>query len=136
MAPNGAYRHISGYRGWMPCGISGRICCIYRAQEVNRAFPETELAAARKRPYGWIDLRPLNIDDRALQKINRAAKVAIMPGYLRQNGFVRLNAQLSAQQASGTRGANASLPGLTHPCNPICATEYSLAQIAFTLFVL
>ncbi|HID2737586.1 TPA: aminotransferase class I/II-fold pyridoxal phosphate-dependent enzyme, partial [Escherichia coli] len=44
----------------------------------------------------WLDLRPLNIDDNALQKaLIEQEKVAIMPGYTygeEGRGFVRLNA--------------------------------------------
>jgi cystathionine beta-lyase len=44
----------------------------------------------------WVDLRPLNIDDNALQDVLiKQQKVAIMPGYTygeEGNGFIRLNA--------------------------------------------
>jgi cystathionine beta-lyase len=53
----------------------------------------------------WIDLRPLNIDDRALQQALIAEqKVAIMPGYTygpEGNGFLRLN--VGCPREAGTR---------------------------------
>lgn len=69
---------------------------MYIAQEVNRAFPKLNWQPPEATYLAWIDLRPLNIDDRALQKVLiEQQKVAIMPGYTygkEGNGFVRLNA--------------------------------------------
>ena len=69
---------------------------LYIAQEVNRAFPKLNWQPPEATYLAWIDLRPLNIDDRALQKVLiEQQKVAIMPGYTygkEGNGFVRLNA--------------------------------------------
>lgn len=69
---------------------------LYIAQEVNRAFPKLNWQPPEATYLAWIDLRPLNIDDRALQKVLiEQQKVAIMPGYAygkEGNGFVRLNA--------------------------------------------
>ena len=69
---------------------------LYIAQEVNRAFPKLNWQPPEATYLAWIDLRPLNIDDRALQKVLiEQQKVAIMPGYTNGkegNGFVRLNA--------------------------------------------
>ncbi|MCK7307238.1 MalY/PatB family protein [Enterobacter quasiroggenkampii] len=68
----------------------------YIAQEVNRAFPKLNWQPPEATYLAWIDLRPLNIDDRALQNVLiEQQKVAIMPGYTygkEGNGFVRLNA--------------------------------------------
>ncbi len=68
----------------------------YIAQEVNHAFPKLNWQPPEATYLAWIDLRPLNIDDRALQKVLiEQQKVAIMPGYTygkEGNGFVRLNA--------------------------------------------
>ncbi|EMX8897968.1 pyridoxal phosphate-dependent aminotransferase [Enterobacter bugandensis] len=69
---------------------------FYIAQELNSAFPKLNWQPPEATYLAWIDLRPLNIDDRALQKVLIAQqKVAIMPGYTygnEGNGFVRLNA--------------------------------------------
>lgn len=69
---------------------------LYIAQEVNSAFPKLNWQPPEATYLAWIDLRPLNIDDRALQKVLiEQQKVAIMPGYTygkEGNGFVRLNA--------------------------------------------
>ena len=69
---------------------------LYIAQEVNRAFPKLNWQPPEATYLAWLDLRPLNIDDRALQKVLiEQQKVAIMPGYTygkEGNGFVRLNA--------------------------------------------
>jgi hypothetical protein len=42
---------------------------LYIAQEVNRAFPKLNWQPPEATYLAWIDLRPLNIDDRALQKV-------------------------------------------------------------------
>lgn len=69
---------------------------LYIAQELNSAFPKLNWQPPEATYLAWIDLRPLNVDDRALQKVLiEQQKVAIMPGYTygnEGNGFVRLNA--------------------------------------------
>lgn len=69
---------------------------LYIAQELNSAFPKLNWQPPEATYLAWIDLRPLNIDDRALQKVLiEQQKVAIMPGYTygnEGNGFMRLNA--------------------------------------------
>ncbi|MCK7432594.1 MalY/PatB family protein [Enterobacter bugandensis] len=69
---------------------------LYIAQELNSAFPKLNWQPPEATYLAWIDLRPLNIVDRALQKVLiEQQKVAIMPGYTygnEGNGFVRLNA--------------------------------------------
>lgn len=66
------------------------------AREMNSAFPTLNWTPPEATYLAWIDLRPLNIDDRALQKVLiEQQKVAIMPGYTygnEGNGFIRLNA--------------------------------------------
>lgn len=68
----------------------------YIATELNAAFPQLNWQPPQASYLAWIDLRPLNIDDRALQKaLIEEQKVAIMPGYTygpEGAGFVRLNA--------------------------------------------
>ncbi|MBV8041583.1 MalY/PatB family protein [Pluralibacter sp.] len=68
----------------------------YIATALNHAFPELYWQPPQSTYLAWIDLRPLNIDDRLLQKVLiEQQKVAIMPGYTygdEGNGFIRLNA--------------------------------------------
>ena len=58
--------------------------------------PRPAIADIEATYLAWIDLRPLNIDDRKLQEVLiKQQKVAIMPGYTygeEGNGFIRLNA--------------------------------------------
>lgn len=69
---------------------------LYIARQLNSAFPNLNWQPPEATYLAWIDLRPLNVDDRALQKeLIEQQKVAIMPGYTygkEGNGFVRLNA--------------------------------------------
>ncbi|HGV0042504.1 TPA: MalY/PatB family protein [Enterobacter ludwigii] len=68
----------------------------YIAHELHRAFPTLNWQPPEATYLAWIDLRPLNLDDKMLQKVLiEQQKVAIMPGYTygqEGNGFVRLNA--------------------------------------------
>ena len=68
----------------------------YIAHELNNAFPELNWQVPQSTYLAWIDLRPLNLDDHALQEaLIHQQKVAIMPGYTygeEGRGFVRLNA--------------------------------------------
>ncbi|MES3498211.1 pyridoxal phosphate-dependent aminotransferase [Citrobacter portucalensis] len=68
----------------------------YVARELNAAFPELNWQVPQSTYLAWIDLRPLKIDDHALQDaLIHQQKVAIMPGYTygeEGRGFVRLNA--------------------------------------------
>ena len=68
----------------------------YIEKTLNAAFPELKWAVPQATYLAWIDLRPLNIDDRELQDVLiKQQKVAIMPGYtygIEGNGFIRLNA--------------------------------------------
>lgn len=68
----------------------------YVARELNRAFPKLNWQPPEATYLAWIDLNPLGIDDKLLQKVLiEQQKVAIMPGYTygeEGNGFVRLNA--------------------------------------------
>lgn len=66
------------------------------ASQLNQAFPQLHWQPPEASYLAWIDLRPLNLDDRALQAVLiHQQKVAIMPGYTygpEGSGFVRLNA--------------------------------------------
>ncbi|MCU6671401.1 pyridoxal phosphate-dependent aminotransferase [Enterobacteriaceae bacterium H4N4] len=68
----------------------------YVADTLNAAFPALNWQPPQASYLAWIDLRPLNLDDNALQKVLiEQQKVAIMPGYTygaEGAGFVRLNA--------------------------------------------
>lgn len=92
--------HIAAYRDGAPWLDALRAYLqdnlTYIAQELNQAFPALEWQPPESTYLAWIDLNPLGIDDRALQKaLIEQQKVAIMPGYTygeEGNGFVRLNA--------------------------------------------
>ena len=87
--------HIAAYRDGAPCWQP----------------PEATYLA-------WIDLRPLNVDDRALQQALIAEqKVAIMPGYTygpEGNGFLRLNVGCPREKLErGVEGLIAALRSLS-----------------------
>ncbi|MGL4725229.1 MAG: MalY/PatB family protein [Scandinavium sp.] len=92
--------HIAAYtegEGWLDAlrdYLQGNMRFI--ACELNAAFPELNWQPPESTYLAWIDLRPLHIDDKLLQKVLiEQQKVAIMPGYTygeEGNGFVRLNA--------------------------------------------
>lgn len=67
----------------------------YVAERLNAAFPELNWQPPQATYLAWIDLRVLQLDDKALQKqLIEQEKVAIMPGYTygkEGEGFVRLN---------------------------------------------
>ncbi len=82
--------------------------------------PSPRSAGSRRRPPtpAWIDLRPLNVDDRALQQALIAEqKVAIMPGYTygpEGNGFLRLNVGCPREKLErGVEGLIAALRSLS-----------------------
>jgi cystathionine beta-lyase len=68
----------------------------YVADALNSEFAQLNWQPPESTYLAWIDLRPLGIDDNALQKVLiEQQKVAIMPGYTygeEGKGFVRLNA--------------------------------------------
>lgn len=91
--------HIAAYQKGAPWLDALRVYLkdnlTYIADKMNAAFPELNWQI--RNPLIWHgDLRPLNIDDNALQKaLIGQEKVAIMPGYTygeEGRGFVRLNA--------------------------------------------
>ncbi|MBR7437083.1 aminotransferase class I/II-fold pyridoxal phosphate-dependent enzyme, partial [Klebsiella pneumoniae] len=84
---------------------------------LNRAFPALRWQPPEATYLAWIDLRPLNIDDRALQQALIAGqKVAIMPGYTygpEGNGFLRLNVGCPREKLErGVAGLIAALRSL------------------------
>lgn len=68
----------------------------YVAEQLNAAFPQLNWQPPEATYLAWIDLSPLGIDDKSLQKVLiEQQKVAIMPGYtygVEGQGYVRLNA--------------------------------------------
>lgn len=89
------------------------LCRRHAQQRLPRA-----LLAAAGIPTAWIDLRPLNVDDRALQQALIAEqKVAIMPGYTygpEGNGFLRLNVGCPREKLErGVEGLIAALRSLS-----------------------
>ncbi len=68
----------------------------YIADTLNREFAQLNWQPPQSTYLAWIDLRPLGLDDKALQKaLIEQQKVAIMPGYTygeEGKGFIRLNA--------------------------------------------
>ncbi|MGQ9451665.1 MalY/PatB family protein [Leclercia sp. TB492] len=81
---------LDALRGYLQANLQ------YVADSLNAAFPALNWQPPEATYLAWIDLRPLNIDDKALQKVLiEQQKVAIMPGYtygVEGNGFIRLNA--------------------------------------------
>jgi cystathionine beta-lyase len=68
----------------------------YVAETLNREFPQLNWQPPQSTYLAWVDLRPLGLDDKVLQKaLIEQQKVAIMPGYTygeEGHGFIRLNA--------------------------------------------
>lgn len=92
--------HIAAYQQGAPWLDALRVYLkdnlTYIADKMNAAFPELNWQIPQSTYLAWLDLRPLNIDDNALQKaFIEQEKIAIMPGYTygeEGRGFVRLNA--------------------------------------------
>lgn len=91
--------HIAAYRDGMPWLDALRdylrANLDYVAQTLNAAFAQLNWQPPAATYLAWIDLRPLGLDDKALQQaLIEQQKVAIMPGYTygaEGNGFIRLN---------------------------------------------
>lgn len=93
------HAHVAAYRAGEPWLDALRSYLQdnlrYVADRLNHAFPQLNWQPPQSTYLAWIDLRPLGIDDRLLQKeLIEQQKVAIMPGYTygeEGNGFLRLN---------------------------------------------
>jgi len=90
----------------------------YIAHELNQAFPQLNWQPPEATYLAWIDLRPLSVDDDALQRaLIDEQKIAIMPGYTygeEGKGFVRLNAGCPrVKLEKGVQGLIAALRTLT-----------------------
>ena len=91
--------HIAAYRDGSPWLDALRdylrANLNYVAQTLNTAFAQLNWQPPAATYLAWIDLRPLGLDDKALQQaLIEQQKVAIMPGYTygaEGNGFIRLN---------------------------------------------
>lgn len=91
--------HIAAYRDGAPWLDALRTYLqanlAYVARSLNRAFPQLDWRLPESTYLAWIDLRPLAVDDAALQtRLIEEQKVAIMRGDTYGNegqGFVRLN---------------------------------------------
>ncbi|QOV66005.1 MalY/PatB family protein [Kosakonia pseudosacchari] len=91
--------HIAAYRDGAPwldaLRTYLRANLAYLAERLNNAFPALNWQIPESTYLAWIDLRPLGIDDSALQKaLIEEQKVAIMRGDTygaEGRGFVRLN---------------------------------------------
>lgn len=91
--------HIAAYRDGSPWLDALRdylrANLDYVAQTLNAPFAQLNWQPPAATYLAWIDLRPLGLDDKALQQaLIEQQKVAIMPGYTygaEGNGFIRLN---------------------------------------------
>ena len=77
--------HIAAYQQGAPWLDALRVYLkdnlTYIADKMNAAFPELNWQIPQSTYLAWLDLRPLNIDDNALQKaLIEQEKIAIMPG--------------------------------------------------------
>lgn len=89
--------HIAAYREGAPWldavreYVAGNLDLL--AERLNGAFPELSWQPPQAGYLAWIDLRPLGVDDEALQRVLiEREKVAIMPGAVYgAEGFLRLN---------------------------------------------
>ncbi|GKM05670.1 hypothetical protein NUBL22820_26700 [Klebsiella pneumoniae] len=114
--------HIAAYRDGAPWLDALRdylqANMRYVADTLNNAFPALCWHPPEATYLAWIDLRPLNVDDRALQQALIAEqKVAIMPGYTygpEGNGFLRLNVGCPREKLErGVEGLIAALRSLS-----------------------
>ncbi|HCR3434217.1 MalY/PatB family protein [Morganella morganii] len=92
--------HIAAYREGAPWLDELRDYLFanldYIKQRLDAEFPQLNWQVPESTYLAWIDLNPLNVDDKALQNaLITQEKVAIMPGYTygeEGRGFLRLNA--------------------------------------------
>ena len=81
-------------------------------RHLGAAFPQLDWHPPEAGYLGWMDLRPLGVDDAALQReLIEREKVAIMPGTTYGcEGFVRLN--VGCPRAKAERGTDALIRAL------------------------
>lgn len=113
--------HIAAYRDGAPwldaLRAYLRANLVYLAERLNNAFPVLNCQVPESTYLAWIDLRPLGIDDSALQKaLIEEQKVAIMRGDTygaEGRGFVRLNVGCPrVKLEQGVKGLIAALASL------------------------
>ncbi|MEU8521955.1 MalY/PatB family protein [Streptomyces sp. NBC_01216] len=103
--------HIAAYRrggAWLDAlrsYVAGTMRLL--AERVREGLPGVEWTPPEAGYLAWIDLRPLGVDENALQReLVETEKVAIMPGGVYgQPGFVRLN--VGCPRAKAERGVDA-----------------------------
>ncbi|MFE4453500.1 MalY/PatB family protein [Streptomyces sp. NPDC056796] len=108
--------HIAAYRQGAPwldavrAYVTGNLRMV--AERLDAAFPELAWEPPQAGYLAWIDLRPLGVDDEALQRVLiEREKVAIMPGAVYgAPGFVRLNVGCARSKAEA--GVAALVRGL------------------------
>ncbi|MCX4549853.1 pyridoxal phosphate-dependent aminotransferase [Streptomyces sp. NBC_01387] len=94
-----AYRHGAGWLDAVRAYTAGNLSML--ADRLRSAFPELGWVPPQAGYLAWIDLRPLGVDEAALQRqLIEVEKVAIMPGAVyRAEGFVRLNVGCARSKA-------------------------------------
>ncbi|MEV5938548.1 aminotransferase class I/II-fold pyridoxal phosphate-dependent enzyme [Streptomyces sp. NPDC051994] len=103
--------HIAAYREggeWLDevrAYVAGNLSLV--ADRINSAFPALSWEPPQAGYLAWIDLRPLGVDDAALQReLVEGERVAIMPGSVYgAPGFVRLNVGCARSKAEAGVGA-------------------------------
>ncbi|MFE3521717.1 MalY/PatB family protein [Streptomyces sp. NPDC059161] len=103
--------HIAAYREggeWLDevrAYVAGNLSLV--ADRLNSAFPALSWESPQAGYLAWIDLRPLGVDDAALQReLVEGERVAIMPGSVYgAPGFVRLNVGCARSKVEAGVGA-------------------------------
>ncbi|MET9954778.1 MalY/PatB family protein [Streptomyces sp. NPDC006339] len=106
-----AYRHGAPWLDALRAYVAGTMSLI--RERLADGLPETDWSPPQAGYLAWIDLRPLGIDETALQEeLVRTERVAIMPGGVYGTpGFVRLNA--GCPRAKAERGVDALIRAAT-----------------------
>lgn len=108
--------HIAAYRegaAWLDAVrayVTGNLVMV--AERLDAEFPELAWVPPQAGYLAWIDLRPLGVDEEALQRVLiEREKVAIMPGSVYgAPGFLRLN--LGCPRSKAEAGVSALVRGL------------------------
>jgi len=108
--------HIAAYRegaAWLDAVrayVTGNLAMV--AERLDAEFPELAWVPPQAGYLAWIDLRPLGVDEEALQRVLiEGEKVAIMPGSVYgAPGFLRLN--LGCPRSKAEAGVSALVRGL------------------------
>ncbi|MFE7750961.1 MalY/PatB family protein [Streptomyces sp. NPDC057428] len=108
--------HIAAYRqgaDWLDAVrayVAENLALV--AERLNSAYPELAWEPPQAGYLAWIDLRPLGVDDEALQRVLiEREKVAIMPGAVYgAPGFLRLNVGCARSKVEA--GVSALVRGL------------------------